>query len=57
MDFGYCDMILIIQNHARINWAWKEVFVAVLELFWGTQGMQVYSTRPLRVDQIHLWEG
>ena len=57
IDFGYCDMIFIIQNHARINWAVKEVFVAVLGLFWGTQGMQIYSTRPLRVDQIRLWEG
>ena len=48
-------MIMTIQNHTRKNWAVKEVFLAFWGIFWGTQGVQIYDSRPLEMDYIDLW--
>ena len=47
-------MNMTILNHARKNWAVKEVFLALLGIFWGTQGVQIYDSRPLEMDEIDL---
>ena len=38
-------MNMTIQNHARKNWAVKEVFFALLGIFWG---IQVVIQGPLK---------
>ena len=48
-------MNMTIQNHARKNWAVKEVFLALLGIFWGTQGVQIYDSKPIEMDEVDLW--
>ena len=52
-NFGLCDMNLTIQNHARTV---KAVFLVILGLFWGTQVVQIYGTRPFEIDELEfMW--
>jgi len=45
---------MTIQDHARKNWAVKEVFLAPLGTFWGTQGVQIYDSKPIEIDEMDL---
>ena len=53
-DLGYCDVNMTIQKHARKNLPKKGVFLAILELLWGTHGVQIYDTKPFEMDELDL---